>query len=305
LTYPLKKTIRIKYQKKQLIMNRKVIPIILLIFVAIGLLIYFYSSQKNSKHDRLILYGNVDVRQVDLGFRVQGRVAKMLYEEGDFVSAGSLMGVLDKNPYTDEVGQAQAMLESAQVSLQNAELLLKRRHELIGDGSISQEDLDNAITTKNVNSANFKQAKAALAVALTNFRDTEVFAPIDGYVLTRIREPGTVVKVSDPIYTLSITSPIWIRAYVDEAHLGQIYFGMPAEIHTDVAGGKIYYGKIGFISPVSEFTPKTVESTQLRTDLVYRLRIYANNPDKLLRQGMPVTIALDLSKSKQQDAPSE
>jgi HlyD family secretion protein len=69
---------------------------------------------------------------------------------------------------------------------------------------------------------------------------------------------------------------------------------MPAEIYTDTPGGKIYIGYVGFISPVSEFTPKTVETTQLRTDLVYRIRVYAENPDLGLRQGMPVTLKLAL-----------
>ena len=73
-----------------------------------------------------------------------------------------------------------------------------------------------------------------------------------------------------------------------------IYYGMPVEIYTDiqdsVEGGPVYTGQIGFISPVAEFTPKTVETTRLRTDLVYRIRVYANNPDQYLKQGMPVTV---------------
>jgi HlyD family secretion protein len=67
---------------------------------------------------------------------------------------------------------------------------------------------------------------------------------------------------------------------------------MPAEVYTDTPGGKVYKAAVGFISPVSEFTPKTVETTQLRTDLVYRIRVYADNPDLGLRQGMPVTVKL-------------
>lgn len=271
--------------------------LILILILAIAAAIYFtYFLKPKQETNSLVLYGNVDVRQVDMGFQVGGRVMKMDYQEGDLVLPGMLLGVLDKQPYADQVQQAEASLEAIKINHKNAEKLLERRQILIADGSISQEDLDNAINSKEMLAANIKQAEAALALALTNEQYTEVYAPAEGTILTRIREPGSVVNVGEPIYTLSITSPVWIRAFVSEPNLGQIYSGMSAEIHTDTPGGKIYKGKIGFISPVAEFTPKTVETTQLRTDLVYRLRIYAENPDRGLLQGMPVTVHLDLKQ---------
>jgi len=273
--------------------------IILILLILIGLVIgYYYYFGKRQNEGVLVLYGNVDVRQVDLGFRVSGRVNEIYYEEGDLVKPGALMGILDKQPYLDQVRQAQANLESIRASQANAEILWNRRLELIRDHSISQEDLDNAIANKKVQDANLKNAEAALAVASTNLSFTEVFAPTEGTILTRIREPGTVVNPGDPIYTLSIISPVWVRAFVPEMYLGDVYPGMPARIYTDTPGGPVYVGQVGFISPVAEFTPKTVETTQLRTDLVYRLRIYADNPDQGLRQGMPVTIRLQLRRNK-------
>lgn len=266
--------------------------IFLLLLAAIGGGIWFYYFEEKQQSNEIILFGNVDIRQVNLGFRVAGRVNEMYFEEGDFVPAGALMGVLDKQPYFDETRQNQAVVSSTQASLNNANVLLKRRQDLVTDGSISQEDLDNAFTNKQVLEADLRNSLAALAVSKTNLDFTEVYAPTDGIILTRIREPGTVVRASDPIYTLSIISPVWVRAFVPEPLLGVIFPGMRAEIHTDSPGGKVYTGQIGFISPVAEFTPKTVETTQLRTDLVYRLRIYADNPDMGLRQGMPVTVKL-------------
>jgi HlyD family secretion protein len=272
---------------------RKVIAIVLMVTLISLIVIYARYKEEKQIHE-LILYGNVDVRQVDLGFRVSGRVHEIYFEEGDLIAPGSLMGILDRQPYEDQVSQARANLDSARASLSNAETVLKRRLELISDGSISQEDLDTATTNKNVFQANLVSAEASLAIAKTNYAFTELYAPTEGTVLTRIREPGTVVNSGDPIYTLSITSPVWIRAFISEPYLGIVYPGMPAEIHTDTKKGAIYKGYVGFISPVAEFTPKTVETTQLRTDLVYRLRIYAENPDRGLRQGMPVTIKLPL-----------
>ncbi len=264
-----------------------------LILIAIGL---YYAFRARINPNELILYGNVDVRQVDIGFRVAGRVAELYYEEGDFVPKESLMAILDKSPYDSQIAQAKANVESIKANLENAEILLNRRLQAVDVGGVSQEDVDNAQASRNELLANSYAALAALTIAVDNMNYTEVYAPTDGIILSRIREPGTVVNPADPVYTLSVCSPVWIRAYVDEPQLGLIYYGMEAEIYTD--SGEVYTGKIGFISPIAEFTPKTVETTQLRTDLVYRLRIYADNPDHYLKQGMPVTVKLHINQKE-------
>ncbi len=276
-------------------MQRYLILFLLLFFIG-GALLSIYLLQRSENKDFLLLYGNVDVRQVDLGFRVLGRVETMPFQEGDLVAPGVVVATLEKQPYEDLVAQAVATVESSRISLENAERIYKRRTELIDDGSISKEDFEDALTTKQVNEANLKQAEAALGVALKNYKDIEVRAPAEGVILTRIREPGTVVKEGDPVYTVSLSNPIWVRAFVHEPDLGKIYPGMPAEVYTDSRKDYAYKGHIGFISPVAEFTPKSVETTQLRTDLVYRLRIIVDNPDWGLRQGMPVTVKLPLQR---------
>lgn len=270
------------------------LSIIACVIVGIGVGLYFY-FHVGEEENVLTLYGNVDVRQVDISFRVPGQVETLYYEEGDLVPKGELMAKLVASPYTSQVEEAQANLESIKANLENSEILLWRREELIDSGAISEENLNDAFANRNALLANYGAAEAALAVALDNLSYTEAYAPVEGIVLTRIREPGTVVNPTDPVYTLSITSPIWIRAYVSEPDLGKIYYGMEAKIYTDTQGAPLYFGKIGFISPIAEFTPKTVQTTNLRTDLVYRLRVYVSNPDQCLKQGMPVTVKLDTS----------
>jgi HlyD family secretion protein len=275
---------------------KKYIRFAVIVCVVFGILGSFFWYKEVKENGYITLYGNVDVRQVDLGFRVFGRVTSLLYEEGDWVKTGSLMAVMEKKPYTDQVLEAQASIASIEASLENEKKMLARRLELIDSKSVSQEDLDTVSSNFEVLIANLEQAKASLAIAEKNVHDTEIFAPTEGTILTRIREPGSVVNPGEPVYTLSIASPVWIRAFVSERELGLVYPGMPAEVYTDTPGGKVYKGAVGFISPVSEFTPKTVETTQLRTDLVYRIRVYASDPDLGLRQGMPVTIKLISSK---------
>ncbi len=269
--------------------------IILLGLAAVG--IYFF-LENEGRSQTLVLYGNVDVRQVDLGFRVNGRVAAMLFEEGDLVQPGQLMGILDPKPYLEEVSQAKARAQAAKAAFQNAEWVLKRRKEVVGSGAVSKENYDEALYTAERLGEDFKEALAALERAETRFHDTEVFAPTLGTVLTRVREPGAVVNFGEPIYTLSITSPVWVRAYVTEPELGNIFPGMEAEVFTDSPDLPVYKGHIGFISPVAEFTPKTVQTTTLRTDLVYRIRVVVDNPDELLKQGMPVTVKINLKQEQ-------
>lgn len=267
-----------------------VIVILALTAIIIVLIDRAYTEKKDIHH--ITLYGNVDVRQVDIGFRVSGQVKQLFFEEGDKVSEGTLMCLMDDTPYDSQLKEALAVAESVRANLDNAEILLKRRLELIGIGAVSQEDLDNARGRRDQLVSDFEAAEANSAVAKDNLSYTKAYAPTNGIVLTRIREPGTVVNPADPVYTLSVSSPVWIRAFVSEPELGKVHYGMTAEVYTDT--GRKYSGTVGFISPVAEFTPKTVESTQLRTDLVYRIRIYADNPDNQLVQGMPVTVKLNV-----------
>ena len=109
------------------------------------------------------------------------------------------------------------------------------------------------------------------------------------------------------IYTITKTEPVWIRAYIPEIYLGNIAYGTKAVVITDstdpqTGRRKKYAARVGYISPVAEFTPKTVQTEDLRTDLVYRLNIYLDNPDRFVRQGMPVTVKIDLNRQERADA---
>lgn len=280
-----------------------ILIIIFLAIIGLGIAVYFYFNYQEDSNV-LTLYGNVDVRQVDISFRVSGQVEELYFQEGDLVEEGQLMAKLNVTPYESQVKEAIGNLEAIKANLENAEILLKRRQELIGNGGVSEESLNDALARRNQLLADFASAKASLAVAVENLSYIEAYAPTDGIILTRIREPGSVVNPTDPVYTLSISSPVWVRAYVSEPDLGKIYFGMEAKVKTDTPGAPIYTGRIGFISPVAEFTPKTVQTTNLRTDLVYRLRLYIDQPDRLLKQGMPVTVEIDTSwMQKEEEEP--
>ena len=107
-------------------------------------------------------------------------------------------------------------------------------------------------------------------MARRKLSDADIVAPSTGIIQTRVREPGAIVRPGETIYNLALTSPVWVRTFVEEPDLGRIYPGMPAIVFTDSDGR--YEGRIGFISPMAEFTPKSVETRDLRTNLGYHLR---------------------------------
>ena len=292
----------------------------------------------------LTLQGNIDIRQVNVGFRVTGRVKEMKLEEGYVVHAGDLIATLDDVPYQDqvrlaeaqvaqaqanyakmlngyrpeEIEQAKAQLAQAKANYQNALRYFERQDALRQSNVISKSDYDNALASRdslkgqvdltqaNLNlelagnrvedidsaKAQLDNSKANLATAEQNLTDCLLFAPVDGVIITRAVEPGTIVCTSSVIYSICQNEPVWVRTYVDEWDLGRIYPGMKALVTNDSDPNHPYVGQIGFISPVAEFTPKNVETRELRTDLVYRLRVIIAKPDRYLRQGMPVTLRM-------------
>jgi len=271
--------------------NKPVILIIIIVMAITGAGYGFFKYKKmRSAHNQITLYGNVDIRDVLLGFRIAGRIAVMHHNEGDRVHKGGLLATLEKEPYEKELALRAAELAEAKALLINTGKNYERYRKLVKMATISQSDHDSALAERNMAQAKLDAANANLELAQIHLRDAEIYAPNDGVILTRILEPGSIVAAGSSVYTLALDRPIWIRTFIDEPDLGKIHPGQKVVVRTD--SGKTYIGQIGFISPQAEFTPKNVETVELRTSLVYRLRIIINNPDDGLRQGMPVTCKL-------------
>jgi len=320
--------------------KRLMVPVLALAAVGIG-----YQSLKphHPGGDSILLYGNVDIREVELAFRQSGRLLSAKVEEGDTVAPGQLLAELDAQPYREAVAAAEATARQAAVEVEKlrrgyraqeiaeaeqavrqaeaaykfAEGEVKRQGATVITGATTRGGYEQAVSTRDQAAARLASARetlamkregyrrediagaearlagaqAALAQARTALADTRLEAPARAVVLTRAREPGSMVGASVPVYTLSLRDPVYVRAYVDESQLGQVVPGTAVSLRTD-SSAKVYQGRIGFVSPRAEFTPKSVETAELRTDLVYRLRIVVGDADDGLRQGMPVTITL-------------
>lgn len=321
------------------------------IVAALGGVIWYVLAQDGEEQTKMALQGNVDVRQVNLSFKVDGRIETLAVDEGDTVKAGQVLATLDKRYFQDElrlaearrdnaaanlarlehgsrpeeIAQARALTADREATLARAQADFARAKELIGMGGISKEDYDLRRTTLQAAEAQLRSAReaqrlveigprqedidaaraqlaeqeAAMVQSQRRLADADLVAPNEGIILTRAREKGAIVQAGEIVFTLTLASPVWVRTYVNERDLGLIQPGMPASVTTDTAPNRPYAGHIGFISPTAEFTPKTVETRELRTDLVYRLRVVVDNPDGGLRQGMPVTVSLPLAQPRQ------
>lgn len=266
----------------------------LLLILVIGATASYIYWDRTHPSNVLTLYGNIDIRQVDLGFRVFGKLKSVNFEEGDPVHKGDLLAELDDAPYVQSLKESEARVASLKQNLSYAKAQLKRRSSLVQGRSVSKEDYQQSYYNKRTLKDNLKEAEASLENSRIRLEDTKLFAPSDGVIYTRIREPGTILNTGEPVFSVAVSAPIWARTYISEPDLGKICPGMPAKIYTDTPENPVYCGHIGFISPIAEFTPKNVETPDLRTNLVYQLRVIIDSPPQGLRQGMPVTVKLEI-----------
>ena len=226
----------------------------------------------------------------------------------------------------EEVAQAQAQVAAAQADYELAAQQLKRLRgisaQTAGRG-VSQQDIDAAASRVRVAQAQLdsrrkalqlsrvgpreediaegqgqlKVARAQLALLEHRIEQAQLKAPQDAVVRARLLEPGDMASPQRPAYTLAINDPKWVRAYVDETRLGRIQPGMKAAITTDSHPDQPVEGTIGYISSVAEFTPKSVQTEELRTSLVYEIRVRVQDNDNRLRLGMPATVVIDTSQA--------
>ncbi|MCQ8116818.1 HlyD family efflux transporter periplasmic adaptor subunit [Methylomonas rosea] len=315
------------------------------IIVATG----FYLRDGNQLSDTLTLYGNIDIRQVELSFHDPERVEQILVQEGERVKRGQLLATqalerfqfsrdqaeakvevqqhqLDKllhGSRPQEIGKAGNDVKAAEAAVVLAKKELARLQVLVKRKLSSAESLDRAqaqydgareslqalkqqyalteIGPRNEDiraaQAQLKADRAAMQLADKALADARLYAPQDGVIQNRILEPGDMANAQKPVLTLALRDPLWARTYVAEADLGRLRYGLPASLASDSFPDKSYRGWVAYISPTAEFTPKTVETTELRTSLVYQVRIYACDPDDQLRLGMPVTVTIDTSQT--------
>lgn len=326
-------------------MKKKLITLLIFTLVAASFWYFYQSTYQNEATDQITLYGNIDIREVNLSFNGSEHIRKILVQEGDQVKKDQKLAFLHTELFQaysaqakaqvdaqkqvlaallagtrpEEINQNRAVLEAAKAKAVGSHDTAERLTTLSKEQSISKDEAERARAIANADAAQVKALQATLDLALAgprkediaqakailqakqasyvlaqeHLKDATLYSPADGIIRNRILEEGDMASPQTAVLSLALTDPVWVRAYLSESQLGKIKPGMSARIHTDSYPDKYYSGWVGYISPSAEFTPKNIETTELRTHLVYQVRIYSCNEDNELRLGMPATTTIN------------
>jgi HlyD family secretion protein len=319
-------------------MKKKIIPIILILVVSTAVFLYF-RNRSPVNPDLIRVSGNIELTEAEVSFKIPGRVEERLVSEGETVTAGQVVARLDSQELsqekalrqaqvssaraalaelqagsrTEEIAQAQALLERAQADQERAQVEFERQKKLYQQEVISTREYDLAKTTRDGAEAKVREARESLALvkkgprqekidqaraslqaaeqalaqAQTRLEYTVVVSPLSGIVLSKNIEPGEYVSPGTPVVTVGEVSQVFLRAYINETDLGRVKVGQKVKVTTDTFPGKSYEGRISFLAPQAEFTPKNIQTQKERVKLVYRIKVEIPNPRMELKPGMP------------------
>ena len=294
------------------------------------------------KKTEIVLYGNVDDRQVKAAFQIAERIASVKVEEGDVVKQGELLATLEtvriantlraaesardnaranleklvNGTREEDISIARAQVDVVQAKLKAAESDFARQTELVKVAAVSHRDSDvaeaecmtyrallkaaeedlrkliNGSRAEDIASARAQlaQAEAQVLIEQQKLKDCQLFAPCDAIVRNRLLEPGEMATPQIPVLVLAVITPKWVRTYLPENYLTRIRNGDKAIVRFDGAPGEDFPGWVGFVSPNAEFTPKNVETPEIRSSLVYEMRVFVNDPENRLKLGGPATV---------------
>jgi HlyD family secretion protein len=238
--------------------------------------------------------------------------------QAQLLAARKALAVLKAGARPQELGVAQAAVAQAQADKRFADQQVARTQELVNRQFVAPEQLDRARSVVDTAAARLEQAAQSLSLLRAGARKEDIeraaaevdaadaarqsaerqlgyaalASPVGGVVSVRLAEAGQVVGAGMPVLRVAETSRPWVRAYLAEPDLPRVRLGQNVEVRVDGAPGRRFSGRLAFISPHAEFTPKTVETRALRVDLVYRVTVDVDDPDGILKIGMPADVTM-------------
>jgi len=241
----------------------------------------------------------------------------------------STLARLQAGSRPEEIRQAAAQRDAARAAVEDASQVYARQKELVEKKSVAQQQADSAQHALDAARARLRAAEESYQLAVLGPRKEDVtaaeaglaaqqaavaglrhdlgegvlLAPDNGVIENRILEPGDMASPQKPVVTLALANPIWARVYLPETALGRVPEGARATISSDSYPEREYAGWVGYVSPTAEFTPKNVETSELRTSLVYQARVFVCDGRGELRLGMPVTVTIAYDQAVDGNAP--
>jgi HlyD family secretion protein len=271
--------------------------------------------------------GRIVALKVDEGDTVQAEQLAAALDDHDYqlalrnavaqMEAGqAALAALQAGSRVQELRVAEAQLAKAQADFDYARVEYQRIAGLIPRKLVAMEQLDQAKLQQEVARTGVEQARQHLALVREGPRQEDIDrvaaelrarqalveiaqrqldyaqlrSPVAGMVSVRLAEAGEVVAAGKPVVRIVELNRPWVRAYLNETDLPRVRLGQATEVRADGLPGQVLKGRLAFISPEAEFTPKTVETRALRVDLVYRVKVEVDNPNGALKLGMPADV---------------
>lgn len=264
--------------------------------------------------------GTIEATEVLVSAKMAGSIMELWLQEGDAVQEGQLIAQIDSEKVFLTKKQVLAGLRELRLNLINAERSVRlakdnldniekkyqRIKTLLGEGSATQQQFDDAETgykaadTHYQNAAtsleSFKAKEMQILTQLelldSQLRDAQVVAPLTGTLIEKYVEKGEVVRPGSPVANLADLQNMWIKIYVKETELAHTKLNGAAELRISAYPERVFPCQVSWISPKAEFTPKNVQTKEARSDLVYAVKIIIKNSDGMLKIGMPADVML-------------
>jgi len=296
--------------------------LILFLILAFGALAIYTQILKLKKTPKgiIILHGRIEGREINISSKVQGRIIRLYKRESDRVKAGELLAELRPDEFLAQLRSAKEevsaayqnkllaesyLLKSA-TNLEQTKRDLERFEKLYKEGVVSKRDFElaelnykSALAEYQVNQKFISQAEAKYKSALqklkeieVQYKETKIYAPTDGVILSRPVEEGEVVNPGTTLYTMVNLQELYVKVYIPEPDLGKIKLGSPARVYVDAYKDRYFEGKVTRIYEQAEFTPKNVETKEERVKLVFGAEVSVDNKEELLKPGMPADVVI-------------
>ncbi len=284
------------------------------------ILIFCLTGCSENNQSLLTGSGTLEATEILISSKATGTVTALLVKEGDSLAVNQGIAVVDTEKIFLQKQQLQAGLAELELNLENANraIVLARDHfeniekkykrikVLFDAQSATQQDFDdvmtayqaakiqyeNAGTNPKILSAKREQLKAQFALIDSQLADAKISTPIAGTVIEKYIEQGEVVHAGSPIVSIADLNNLWIKIYLKENELGKFKLNAAAEIRISSYPDRIFPGRVAWISPKAEFTPKMVQTKEARSDLVYAVKIETKNPEGILKIGMPADVEI-------------
>lgn len=283
--------------------------------------VMFFTGCRDKLPEGFAGSGTLEATEVTVGSLISGTLLHMTREEGDPVKAGEMIAGIDVIKLVLQKAQlqaslseidagriaAQAAIDQAGDNLDNAQLRYNRIKQLYSKGSATQQQFDDISTQLSVARSQLTAAKsqtplldakraqveATMAVLAQQIKDGVINSPLDGVVVEKYMEPGEIAVQGGGLYKIADTANFWIKIYVAETDLDRFNLGQHVWVRVD-ACPEAFPGKVAWVSPESEFTPKNVQTRKARAELVYAVKVTLKNKGDILKIGMPAEVYLTM-----------